>query len=174
MLIVCALLWPSFNYGQTRQRGWGVSSQDNQVLKEMDVLVKNKIIPRYTQQSVVKSDEAKRLVESGIATLVDVRGPEEWQVSMLPNAVTSDEFKKNAPKYEGQVIIFYCTIGWRSGEWASVYDKLGWRTMNLIGGVLAWSHFGYSFVNLHQGLTDSVHVYSEDWNYLNSKYYAVH
>lgn len=173
IVLLGLVMWVVNSYGQTRQAGRGNPSQDTFVLEEMYRVVQAKIDPRYPQQELITSEKAKLFGESGKAVLVDVRQQEERNVSKLPGAISQVEFEENLQKYEGQLVIFYCTIGWRSGDWAHKYQELGWKTMNLRGGILEWSHFGYSFVNPQGDLTDSVHVYSSSWNYLNSQYFAV-
>ncbi|MCM8526793.1 MAG: rhodanese-like domain-containing protein [Lentisphaeraceae bacterium] len=102
---------------------------------------------------------------------IDVREPEEQQVSTLPNAISEKEFLKNPEQHKELTIVAYCTIGYRSGKFAEKFKQ--WKILNLEGGILAWSHFnGKVYKNGKE--TDKVHVYSDNWNFLNSKYKAVY
>lgn len=54
-------------------------------------------------------------------TLVDVRTKAEQKVSMIPGAITLHEFESQLKQYpnkwqdDGQLVVTYCTIGYRSG-----------------------------------------------------------
>ncbi len=105
--------------------------------------------------------------------LVDVRAEREQAVSMLPGAVTDVQFEADSGACRGRVIVTYCTIGARSGEYADRLISAGFAAFNLAGSVLAWAHEGLSFE--HEGESvKRVHVYGEDWNYLPSGYEAVY
>jgi len=113
----------------------------------------------------------KEMTEKKEIVLVDVREKEEMEISKLPRAVTKEEFLKNTERYKGKKIVAYCTIGYRSGKFAEKHKDL--NILNLEGGVLAWSHFGGKFYkDDHE--TKKVHIYSKEWNFLNSKYEAVY
>lgn len=155
---------------QTRSMGYGEPQADSLVKSEMEAKISQEIRSRYPNQSLVGYQELQR---SQSLLIVDVRDLEEVAVSMIPGAISGREFESQIHQYSGYELIFYCTIGWRSGDWANKYQALGWVTHNYIGGVLDWSHQGMSFVNQEGMVTDTVHVYSPSWNYLAAKYYAV-
>ena len=120
--------------------------------------------PTISVQKLMKDLKTKKVL------FIDVREPEEQQVSTLPNAITEKEFLKNPEQHKEQTIVAYCTIGYRSGKFAEKFKQ--WKILNLEGGILAWSYFnGKVYKNGKE--TDNVHVYSEKWNFLNSKYKAV-
>lgn len=138
----------------------------------------NKTIQLYsslTKDFNTKSISAfklKKEIENGTKiVLIDVREPKEYNVSKLPGAIIKSEFEKNKEKYSNSMIVVYCTIGYRSAKFCSGLKNK--NVFNLEGGVLAWSHFGGSFI--HDGKpTRKVHTYSKDWNFLNSNYEAVY
>lgn len=101
--------------------------------------------------------------------LVDVRPPLERSVSMIPHAVSLEEFERRIDRYRGHMIVSYCTIGHRSGLYTKKLkaDKL--QAFNLKGGVLAWAHARQKFVDA-QGETTNVHVYGPQWNLLPDGY----
>ena len=141
-----------------------------------DLEMRKKIVSKYKDLSKdftcpeINALELKKAVNSGKAVLIDVRDQAEISVSRIPGAITVKEFTKNKSKYKNKMIVAYCTIGYRSGVFASKHKDL--KILNLLGGVLMWSHTGGKFVNA-KGATKDVHVYSKEWNFLNSNYKAV-
>ena len=122
------------------------------------------------QCATISANEALSLKQNEYI-LVDVRSKKEQQVSMLPNAISDVEFLKNTEKFKDRKIIAYCTIGYRSALFAEKLKKL--KIVNLIGGVLAWSHIHGTFTKDGK-ITKKVHTYSKKWNLLNKKYHAVY
>ncbi|MCB9664606.1 MAG: rhodanese-like domain-containing protein [Alphaproteobacteria bacterium] len=120
----------------------------------------------------VTATEAQALLADGRVLLVDVREPQEREVSTLPGAVTPDELAAHPEEAEGKVVVAYCTIGYRSGQWAKEQREKGLDVRNLAGSVLAWTHAGGPLV--HDGEpTRKVHVYGATWNLARSDYEAV-
>jgi rhodanese-related sulfurtransferase len=104
---------------------------------------------------------------------VDVRPPEERSVSMIPGAVTEEQFLSNIEQYKNRIIIGYCTISYRSGKLAQeLMNKQGITMYNLRGGLLAWVHDGGKIVN-SKGETKRIHVYGRKWNLAPSGFEAV-
>ena len=108
--------------------------------------------------------EAMRLMKTADMLFVDVRKPAEMNVSMLPNAITKEEFLKNPSKYKDVRIVAYCTISYRSGIFAKEMEKKGIRINNLAGGLLAWVLEGGKIYDAH-GESKRIHVYGQKWNY---------
>lgn len=74
--------------------------------------------------------------------LVDVRTPEEWELSRIPGATPNTEelakemmsWPKNTP------IVFYCHLGQRSLDAASYFAGHGFSNVrSMTGGIDAWS-----------------------------------
>jgi len=116
--------------------------------------------------------EAMLLMKTAEVLFVDVRRPAEMNVSMLPNAITSNEFLKNPSKYKDFKIVVYCTISYRSGMFAKEMEKKGLKISNLSGGLLAWVLEGGKVFDTH-GETKRIHVYNQKWNYLPRGYEMV-
>ena len=84
-------------------------------------------------------------------TLVDVRSKPEQQVSMIPNAITLDQFEANLnanrndkhaspSEKEVHVVVTYCTIGYRSGlEAQRLRDQYNLNVRNL-DGIVGYTH----------------------------------
>lgn len=108
---------------------------------------------------------------------VDIREPEEREVSSLPGAVTADEVLCCPEKWRGRRVVAYCTVSYRSGLWVrdnrEALAEAGVRLQNLRGGLLAWVHAGGKVYDA-KGPTRRVHVYSKSWDYSPREYEAVY
>lgn len=158
-----------------RNEGYGQLSQDSLVYHVLEKRIAEEIVPRYQGQNLLNTDSLYTLLKTQTIWLVDVRESEEYEVSVLPGAITLQELEQKLKQLKpSQVpeLVFYCTIGWRSGDAAEEYSQKGYTTYNLLGGVLSWSHENLPFEHNGQR-TDRVHVYSASWNLLDAKYFAV-
>ncbi len=108
--------------------------------------------------------QAMELIQTGRVVFVDTRKAKEMNVSMLPNALTREEFLQDHLKYKDFTLIAYCTIGYRSGLFAKEMEKKGIIVYNLIAGILAWVHEGGKVFDA-KGETKRIHVYGKKWNY---------
>jgi rhodanese-related sulfurtransferase len=116
--------------------------------------------------------EAMKQMDSGRILFVDIRTPAEMEVSMLPNAISKEDYLKNISTYASYTIVAYCTISYRSGKFCEEMEKKGIRIFNLKGGILAWVHEGGKVYDA-KGETKRVHVHEEKWNYLPQGYEPV-
>ncbi|HDZ22153.1 hypothetical protein LCGC14_1002450 [marine sediment metagenome] len=116
-------------------------------------------------------DQLLAAQKTGQVVLVDVRGADEQDVSMIPGAIPARRFEEEGERYEEKQIVVYCTIGYRSGLYAKKLDEQGYRAVNLEGGILAWVHAGQMIVN-HNGQTNRVCVYGRKRNLLPHEYQA--
>jgi len=124
--------------------------------------------PVMTQQRLRELLEGD---EAGDVLLVDTRSPEEYRVSRLPGAVRWSDFKAGPPPTEvlerakaGRPVVFYCSIGYRSGLAAErVAKQVGSdrSVYNLKGGIFQWANEGRP---LEGG--PLVHGYDEQWGRL--------
>jgi rhodanese-related sulfurtransferase len=103
---------------------------------------------------------------------VDVRKQAEQEVSMLPGAITDKEFLKKSGAYRDRLVIAYCTIGYRSGEFAQKLRKKGIPVLNLRGGILAWLHAGGKVYKQGKAV-NRVHVYGKKWDLAPSAYKSI-
>lgn len=106
------------------------------------------------------------------AVLVDVREPHERRVSMLPGAISQQDFERHSGRYRSWLVVPYCTIGLRSGLYTRTLRQRGFEARNLAGSALAWAHAGLPFEAAGKP-TRRVHVYGADWNLLPQGYEAV-
>src|SRR5690606_23736305 len=105
--------------------------------------------------------------------LVDVREFSERNISMLPHAISLDEFELKKEAFKKQTIVAYDTLGQRSLEWVSRMRAEGYDAYNLHGGILLWAHHGGEFITPTGKPTKKVHVYSEAWKMLPDGYEAI-
>lgn len=109
--------------------------------------------------------EELRQLQSGSrqVVLVDVRQPEEMEVSMIPGAIAARTFEGDAESYRGAIVVPYCTVGYRSGLYTRELADAGWDARNLEGSILAWTLAGFPLEDA-DGATHRVHVYGRTWN----------
>ena len=110
--------------------------------------------------------------ETGHVLFIDTRKPSEMKVSMLPGALSKEAFLKDPLKYRDLTIIAYCTISYRSGDFAVRMSNKGIDIYNLEGGLLAWVLEGGKVYDAGRE-TKRVHVYGKKWNYLPKEYEPV-
>ncbi|MFQ5584392.1 MAG: rhodanese-like domain-containing protein, partial [Calditrichia bacterium] len=122
--------------------------------------------PGLTAQDYLKLNEEEKII------LIDVREKKEMEVSVIPGAITRDEFEDNKDKYRDYKVVSYCTIGYRSGKYTRKLVKEKFDAYNLVGGVLSWAHAGQKFA-APDGDSLQVHVYGDDWDLLPVGYKSV-
>ncbi len=145
---------------------WGCSGDKTARIEEMYAGYK-KDFPQ------VEGVTARELLDTrDELVLVDVRTAEEQAVSMIPGAISRDDFDADRARFAGSRIVAYCTIGARSGEFAAELQEQGWKVRNLEGSILAWTHAGGELVG-PDGPTNKVHVHGRRWNLAADGYEAV-
>ncbi len=128
----------------------------------------------YPDAPEIRVPEFAGLRTAANTVLVDVREKKEYAVSIIPGAVTQKEFERRKERFRDYRIVVYCTIGYRSGEYTEKLVEEGFDALNLVGGVLAWAHDGFSFTRQGgQSDTNRVHVYGKKWNLVPEGYEAV-
>jgi sodium/bile acid cotransporter 7 len=104
------------------------------------------------------------LMDSLEVVLVDVREPGERAVSMLPGAITEETYLADPGRYDGALVVSYCTIGYRSGVLAVRMAGEGRRMVNIKAGLLGWVHEGGAVHDPSGRETKRIHVYGRTWN----------
>jgi rhodanese-related sulfurtransferase len=157
-----------------------VHAQPAQVEKTMNDKKKSEIVRKMYEREKRKFQEvedisptsAQAIYDRGEAVFIDTRTPEEQMVSMLPGAVTEQDLANTPSILQGKTAMAYCTIGYRSGQYAEDMSRAGIRILNVQGGILAWVFSGGKVY--HDGReTKRVHVYGKKWNYLPDGYEPV-
>ena len=92
----------------------------------------------YTGESLISSEEAKRLIRSGqIKKVVDVRTSMEWNAGHYQKAVhipTGSINEKTTKQLPKSGILVYCNTGQRARYAASRLTKLGFKEVYYIAG----------------------------------------
>ncbi len=100
------------------------------------------IIPVY---KTISAADAKELIASGGAVLMDVRTPEEYTEAYIPGAVLLplDDIAQKAETVlpdKDAVIILYCRSGRRSAIAAEELMDMGYKTVYDLGGIIDWPY----------------------------------
>ena len=127
---------------------------------------------RFPDVETITVDEVGRLLEKDSVVLVDVREAKEQKVSMIPGAMSVEEFEDDEDRYEELTVVAYCTIGHRSSEYAQQLTQRGRRVLNLRGSILAWAHAGGPLV-LNSEATRTLHVYGSNWDLAPSRFETI-
>jgi len=131
------------------------------------------LVNSYSQQfkSVreIHAKDLQRMKERGPVILVDVRSEEEMKVSTIPGAISLASYLSRPSPTEGIPVVFYCTIGYRSGKYIETQKRHQENTFNLRGGVVAWARENLPFDKNGQA-TQNIHVYGRQWNLVPPQY----
>ena len=127
---------------------------------------------RFPDVETITVDEVGRLLEKDSVVLVDVREAKEQKVSMIPGAISVEEFEDDEDRYDVVTVVAYCTIGHRSSEYAEQLTQRGRRVLNLRGSILAWAHAGGPLV-LNSEATRTLHVYGSNWDLAPSRFETI-
>lgn len=118
-------------------------------------------VEQLLQLSMGQREELFKI--DGHYVLVDVRTPEEYHVSLIPGAITKEQFEKHKPQYRDSNIVVYCTTGYRSGQYAQKLIVEGFTAKNFKGSILAWCHAGMPLVTMQGERMNRVHTYSSQY-----------
>lgn len=130
------------------------------------------ILAKSTQQ-VSQAKERGVAPEKQNIVVVDVREPKEYQVSMIPGAITKAQYEKNAHSYAGATVIPYCTVGGRSAQYAKQLASNGVNVLNFKESIIGWCNAKLPLVTADGRSTNQVHTYSSR-NKVPSEYKAVY
>ncbi|MDE8670979.1 rhodanese-like domain-containing protein [Pseudarthrobacter sp. H3Y2-7] len=89
--------------------------------------------------------EAKDLLSSGAATLIDVRSAQEWRTGRAPQAkhLPLDRLQAGtAGINKNKPVIAVCASGVRSASAARLLASQGYQAYSLRGGMSAWRQAG--------------------------------
>jgi rhodanese-related sulfurtransferase len=98
--------------------------------------------------------------------IVDVREPREIAVSGLARAMplTSEASREEfVRKAAGETVLVYCTVGWRSAQYAKLLADAGVNAFNIDGGLCAWAAAGLPLQDPRHQPTKRIHAYSRDF-----------
>ncbi|KAK9836830.1 hypothetical protein WJX74_009081 [Apatococcus lobatus] len=123
----------------------------------------------------VKSLRSQLQDTEGKPCIIDVRTPEEQQVSVIPGSVSRDAFEAHKDEYRKTPLVTYCTVGFRSGKYAQQLMNEGFDVKNLKGSIVAWTQEGFPLVKdtTSNEPTTRVHVFGEQWKLQGEGYEPV-
>ena len=88
----------------------------------------------------------KQLLSEENAFILDVRTPEEFEISRIPNSINIDFYNPQNFMYEIEKLdkdiscYVYCRTGVRSANSCQLMSELGFKKVyNLIGGIVEWN-----------------------------------
>ena len=96
----------------------------------------------------ISAPEFEQQIKANSVQLLDVRTPEEYAEGHIAGAVNidvqSDDFQPTARQElsKDSTILVYCRSGRRSLDAAEILTRLGYRVVNLKGGILDWQASG--------------------------------
>jgi sodium/bile acid cotransporter 7 len=141
-------------------------------IERVDVLYQESKL-QFPDVPDISAEELMERKKAEIIILVDNRKQEEMAISMIPGAISIQEFEENTDRFIGMKVVVYCTIGDRSGHYTKRLRKQNIEAYNLKGGVLSWAHARGTFLDNEGEETHLVHVYGSKWNLLPDGYEAV-
>ena len=101
----------------------------------------------------VSALEFEKEIKSDSVQLVDVRTPQEYTEGHIDGAlninVQSDDFKELAKRElsKDSTVLVYCRSGRRSLDAAEILTGLGYKVVNLKGGIIEWEEDGLPIVS---------------------------
>ena len=102
----------------------------------------------------VPATEFENIIKGDFVQLLDVRTPLEYAEGHIAGAlninVQSDDFQQVAEKElsKDSTILVYCRSGRRSMNAAEILTKLGYKVVNLKGGIIEWREDGLPVTNV--------------------------
>ena len=96
----------------------------------------------------VSVSEFDKEIKTDSIQLLDVRTPQEYAEGHIDGAINinvkSDDFQQIAEKElsKDSTILVYCRSGRRSMDAAELLTKLGFKVVNLKGGIIEWREKG--------------------------------
>ena len=121
----------------------------------------------------IAPEKALELWKQHSVVFLDTRKPEEMAVSMLPGAITKEQFLKQPQRYKDRMVVAYCTVGYRSGVFARDMAQNGIKMVNLAGSILGWIHAGGPVFDPQGRQTRRVHVFGDRWDLAPAGYETV-
>jgi rhodanese-related sulfurtransferase len=121
----------------------------------------------------IAPQRAMALLDEGRIVFVDTREAAEMAVSILPSAISKEHFMGHHQDYSDKIVVAYCTIGKRSGDFVREMAQQGITMLNLKGSILAWTLEGGKVYDQSGNIVNRVHVYGDEWDYAPAGYETV-
>lgn len=97
----------------------------------------------------VSASEFNKEIKNDSVQLVDVRTPQEYAESHIAGAINinvqSEDFRQMVKKdlSKHSTVLVYCRSGKRSLKAAGILTRLGYKVINLKGGIIEWKDDGF-------------------------------
>ena len=93
----------------------------------------------------IESKDAKKMIDEGGVTIVDVRTREEFELGHIENAIlipveTIGETEPKELPDKNATILIYCRTGRRSRDAAMKLLRMGYQNVYDFGGILEWDY----------------------------------
>jgi rhodanese-related sulfurtransferase len=141
-------------------------------------IVNAEISRKFGEVPTITTAELARLLTEPGATprplLLDVRTRAEFKISHLAGArrvePKSDPAALQLPAEKGTPIVTYCSVGYRSAEFARALRNAGFKNVrNLSGSIFQWANEDRPLVSDGGTVAQTVHPYSFFWGGLLKK-----
>ena len=137
------------------------------VLLSIQMVSAQMFVKRRSKAHTVTTVQVQALLadseNNGRFVIVDVRDKVETDVSIIPGAITRDEFERTQQDHQRKAVIVYCTIGHRSGSYARELSQNGWNAWNYEGSILDWCKNRLPVETLSGQRTMRVHTYNSSY-----------
>lgn len=137
--------------------------------------INRSIDKKYPSIASISTEALKKKIEQhDIISIIDVRAPNEFQVSHIPNALNVTKAKTIDLPLDTTIIV-YCSVGLRSAKFAKKLNKLGYtKVFNLRGSIFEWANNSFPLKQGEQTVS-VVHPYNKKWgSLLNKSLHAYH
>lgn len=141
-------------------------------IKEISALELHQLI-------VAEAQRTRQLTATGNAArkpefvVVDVRDPSEYQVSLIPGAISKAQYESDLRSYAGTTVIPYCTVGGRSAQYAKQLAAKGVKVLNFNESIIGWCNARLPLVTVDGKTTNQVHIYNSRYR-VPAEYQAVY
>ncbi len=99
--------------------------------------------------------------------ILDIREKKEYDTSHLKNAInipfTNFKYDEFIPINKNNLIVVYCSIGYRSEKIGTKLLSKGYKVYNLYGGIFNWINQNQEVYDKNNCLTQKVHCYNKKW-----------
>lgn len=94
---------------------------------------------------IIKADEAKKMMDTGKVTVVDVRRADEFAAGHIPGAINvpNESIGTEKPKElpdTGATLLIYCRTGIRAADASGKLVKAGYTKVYDMGGIVDWTY----------------------------------
>ena len=138
-----------------------VSSVFFAFLDKLDVLRGKSRVAEILIDQLVQRQAKTAAGQDSDFILVDVRSAAEHAVSIIPSAITKEDFERLPDDHRGKSVITYCTAGGRSYLYSRKLAKRGIPTFNLKAGIVGWCNAHLPLQTIDGTATNRVCVESD-------------